>query len=50
MASLLDTLKADRSEAQAERSSVDEKRQLLEADADEAKSYDARSRAALEAR
>lgn len=40
MASLLDTLRADRSAMASQRASIDEQRQLLEADADEAKSYD----------
>ena len=40
MASLLDTLRADRAAIASQRASVDEQRALLEADADEAKSYD----------
>ena len=40
MASLLETLTADRKAIANQRASVDEQRQLLEADADEAKSYD----------
>ena len=40
MASLLETLKADLGEKTAERKTLDEQRQVLEADADQAKSYD----------
>jgi HK97 family phage major capsid protein len=40
MASLLETLRADLGEAEAKRADIDSQRQTLEADAEEAKSYD----------
>ena len=40
MASLLETLQEDRSKLAAARADADERRQMLEADAEDAKSYD----------